>query len=77
MKPVRLLPPLLLLLLLSLPPPDPPGQLKPLPESGLVVQVIQSSVALEGPEKDIPPPDGRVIEDCIVTYYDEGGLSNA
>lgn len=77
MKPVRLLLPLALLLLLSLPPPAPPGQPEHLPEPGPVVHVIPSPGELEvldepeeGTEKDIPPPDGHVIEDCIVTYYD-------
>lgn len=77
MKPVHLLFPLALLLLLSLPPPDPSGQLKPLPESGPVVQVIPSLEILEGPEEPkenskqgVLAPDGHVIEDCIVTYYD-------
>lgn len=73
----RLLLPLALFLLLSLPPPDPPSHAGSPPELGPAVQVIPSPEELEGPveleeatEKDIPPPDGHVIEDCIVTYYD-------
>lgn len=76
-KTVCLLLPLALLLLLSLPPPDPPSHAEPPPELGPAVQVIPSLEELEGPveqeeatEKDIPPPDGHVIKDCIVTYYD-------
>lgn len=76
-KPTRLLLPLALLLLLSLPPPDPLSQLEALPESGPAIQVIPAPGALEtlekpteGMERDIPPPDGHVIEDCVITYYD-------
>lgn len=82
-KPVHLLLLLALLLLLSLPsaglppPPGPPIRLEPLPEPGPVVQVIPLpgdrevfGEPEEGTEKDIPPPTGHIIEDCIVTYYD-------
>ena len=72
----RFLLPLALLLLLSLPPPDPLGQERPPPEPGPAVQIIPSPKEPEGaagPEKNAEeaiPPDGNVIEDCIVTYYD-------
>lgn len=77
LKLVRFSLPLALLLLLSLPPPAPPGQMEHLPEPGPVVQVIPFPVNLKGQEgtgedqeEAAPPPDGNVIEDCIVTYYD-------
>ena len=72
----RFLLPLALLLLLSLPPPDPPGNAGPPSELGPAVQIIPSPKEPEGPaepEKNAEeaiPPDGNVIEDYIVTYYD-------